>query len=179
MMKIKVLKVGYLKCNCYILEKNNKVLVIDPGDDYELIRSKINGKEILGVLITHGHFDHVGCVDKIVSDFGCYVYDFNNLEEKEYVLGEFLFEVIYTPGHSRDSVTFYFKEDNLMFTGDFLFFDTIGRCDLVGSEVLSMKESIDKIKKYDKGIKVYPGHGIDTTLGREFIENFYFNSKNW
>jgi len=175
MMKIKVLKVGYLKCNCYVLEKNNKILVIDPGDDYELIKKEIGDRELLGVLITHGHFDHVGCVDDLVNDFGCYVYDFSNLEEKEYVIGEFLFDVIYTPGHSRDSITFYFKEEKLMFTGDFLFFDTIGRCDLVGSNYDSMIESISKIKKYDKNIVVYPGHGIDTTLGREFDNNIYFN----
>ena len=45
--------------------------------------------------------------------------------EKEYKLGEFKFEVIYTPGHKEDSITFYFKEENMMFTGDFLFYDTI------------------------------------------------------
>jgi len=62
-MNIEVVKVGKLECNCYILEINNKVLVIDPGDDYEKIIDKINDREIVGIIITHYHFDHIGAVD--------------------------------------------------------------------------------------------------------------------
>ena len=73
-MRIDNIKVGYLECNCYILELDNKVLVVDPGDDYDKIKIKLVGKEVVGVLNTHGHFDHVGCIDDIVRDYKVEVY---------------------------------------------------------------------------------------------------------
>ena len=173
-MEIKVIKVGYLECNCYILEKDNSVLVIDPGDEYYKIKEEIKDKEVAGVLITHHHFDHIGCISDLENDFYTKTYSFNNLEEKEYEIGKFKFEVIYTHGHSSDSVTYYFREENVMFTGDFLFYDTIGRCDLEGSDYGEMLKSIEKIKGYSKDIVIYPGHGRESTLGRVFLENPYF-----
>lgn len=174
-MNIKNIKVGYLECNCYILEKDNNVLIIDPGDDYEKIKEEIKDKNVLGILITHHHFDHIGCIKEIENEYNVKIYSFNNLEEKEYQIGNFKFVCIYTPGHSNDSVTYYFKEDNVMFTGDFLFYDTIGRCDLEGGNYGEMLKSIENIKKYSKDIVIYPGHGRDSTLEREFLNNPYFN----
>ena len=174
-MNIKIIKVGYLKCNCYILEKDDNVLVIDPGDEYQKIKEEIKDKNVLGILITHHHFDHIGCISNIENDYNTSTYSSDNLEEKEYQLGEFKFEVIYTPGHKSDCVTYYFKEENIMFTGDFLFYDTIGRCDLKDSDYGEMLKSIEKIKKYSKDIVIYPGHGRNSTLGREFLSNPYFN----
>ena len=178
-MEIVNVKVGYLECNCYILDIDNKVLVVDPGDDYDKIKEKLIGKEVLGILNTHSHFDHVGCINDLMRDYNVALFNYNNLEEGKYNIGSFEFYVIYTPGHSIDSITFYFVDDKIMFTGDFLFYDTIGRCDLEGSSFVEMKNSINKIKKYDKDIKVYPGHGESTILGREFKYNIYFDSKNW
>ena len=74
-----------------------------------------------------------------------------------------------------DSICFYFYKDKVMFVGDFIFKDSIGRCDLEGGNISLMKESIEKIKKYDDDITIYPGHGEFTTLGREKLENYYFN----
>ena len=174
-MKIKNIKVGYLKCNCYILESDNNVLVIDPGDEYEKIKKELGAKKVKGILITHNHFDHIGCINNIVNDYKTEFYSFNNLEEKGYEIGDFNFDVIYTPGHSKDSITFYFKEENIMFTGDFLFYDTIGRCDLLESDYSIMLKSIKKISEYEDDIKVYPGHGSSTILGKEKLNNPYFN----
>ena len=92
-MDIETVVVGILNTNCYILSKNNHVLVIDPGDEYDKINSTINGRTIDGVIITHSHFDHVGCVNDFPKDL---IYDFNNLKEGINKLGEFEFEVIYT-----------------------------------------------------------------------------------
>ena len=175
-MKIKNIKVGYLKCNCYILESDNNVLVIDPGDEYENKKKELGAKKVKGILITHNHFDHIGCINNIVNDYKTEFYSFNNLEEKGYEIGDFNFDVIYTPGHSKDSITFYFKEEKIMFTGDFLFYDTIGRCDLEGGDYRAMLQSIEKIKHYSEVITIYPGHGPKSTLGREFERNPYFNS---
>ena len=93
--------------------------------------------------------------------------DRNNLEEKEYNIDKFNFEVIYTPGHKEDLITIYFKKEKVMFTGDFIFKGTIGRTDLVGSNHNDMLDSLNRISKYDKDIVIYPGHGHSTILGDE------------
>lgn len=177
-MKIENIKVGRLECNCYILSLDNYVLVVDPGDDYEKIKKVIGNRKILGILITHNHFDHVGALNNILKDYETEVYDISNLKEKKYILNKFEFKVIYTKGHTEDSITYYFYKNNIMFTGDFLFKDSIGRCDLPTGNVEDMKKSINKIKKYSDNIKIYPGHGEETSLGYEKRNNYYFNY-NW
>lgn len=173
-MMVECLKVGYLKCNCYILEKDDKVLVIDPGADFYLIDRYLQGKKVVGVLITHRHFDHVGALEEIVKNYETSVYDFSNLDEKKYNLDNFCFEVIRCPGHALDLVSYYFYEDEIMFTGDFLFKGTIGRCDLEGSNWADMLKSIEKIKNYSDDIVIYPGHGAKSTLKKEKMNNPYF-----
>lgn len=174
MMKIDVVKVGMLECNCYILDINNKVLVIDPGDDYEKIIDKINDREVVGIIITHYHFDHIGALDKLVSMNNIVVYDRYSMNEGKFTIGDFNFEVIYTPGHKEDAITIYFKDEEIMFCGDFIFKDGIGRCDLPGGDINEMVKSIDKIKCYNKDIVLYPGHGEETTLYDEINNNIYF-----
>ena len=170
-MKIDKVITGYLKENCYILSKDDKVLVIDPGDDIDKINKVIKNKDVVGVLITHRHHDHIGAL----YNFNKYkIYDFNNLEEKEYIIDKFKFEVIYTPGHTSDSISFYFKEDNILFSGDFIFYENIGRCDLPTGNYNIMKNSINAIKNYPLDMIIYPGHGMNTTLEHEINNNIYF-----
>lgn len=173
-MNVIVVPVGYLQCNCYLLEKGNNILIVDPGDELDKIIEKIGNKEVVGIMLTHRHFDHVGCVDELVSKYQVPVYDYNSLKEGKHKLGVFSFEVIYTLGHTMDSITFYFEENKFMFTGDFLFYDTIGRCDFEESDYQEMLKSIEKIKEYPDDIIVYPGHGTLTNLGREKKYNPYF-----
>lgn len=161
-MKVDRVIVGQLDTNCYILSIDSDVLIIDPGDEYEKIIDKVYGKNILGILITHSHFDHVGAL----KYFNNTVYRYDNLSEKNYNIGKFSFDVIYTPGHTNDSICFYFKDYNIMFTGDFIFKNGIGRTDL-GGYYVDMKKSLNKIKSYDNDIKIYPGHGDSSTLGEE------------
>ena len=161
-MEINKVVVGDYETNCYVISIDNDVLIIDPGDEYEKIIDLVNGRNILGILITHSHFDHVGAL----KYFNNVVYDYNNLSEKSYTIGNFNFDVIYTPGHTKDSICFYFKKDNVMFTGDFIFKGAIGRIDLGGDKV-DMFKSLNKISKYDKSIKLYPGHGDYTYLKDE------------
>ena len=173
-MKIERLEVGKLECNCYLLDINNKVLIIDPGDDSDKIIDMIDNRDVVGIIITHYHFDHIGALDYIVSKYGCSVYDINNMNEGENKIGEFVFDIIYTLGHKDDCITIYFKDDKIMFTGDFIFKDCIGRCDLPGGDINEMMESIRKIKMYNRDIVVYPGHGDSTNLGYEIDNNIYF-----
>lgn len=167
-MKIETVKVGFLKANCHLLEKDGKPLLIDPGDEVSKIRKSIGTREVIGVLLTHRHSDHIGALSSF-QDLP--VYEYQNLEEKEYQVGPFSFEVIFTPGHSQDSVTYYFSMDQVMFTGDFLFHEDIGRMDLKGGSRDEMRNSLSKIRSFDPHILVFPGHDQSTTLGHEFEMN--------
>lgn len=170
-MEIRKIVVGALEENCYVLIKNNTCIIIDPGADYNKIKEVIKDNRVLGVLITHSHFDHIGALRNFLTKRSVKIFKRSNLEEKEYTLGDFSFECIYTPGHSKDSVTFYFKENNSMFIGDFIFKNSIGRTDLPGGDSKEMEQSIEKIKKYDPTIIIYPGHDEESTLGDEFKNN--------
>ena len=173
-MKIKKIITGSLQENCYILLIDNNCLVVDPGDDFDLIKKEIKDYNLLGILITHHHFDHVGALDDLLKYKKVPVYDFN-LTDTEYNIDKFNFKIIKTPGHTSDSVTFYFLNDNIMFVGDFVFKGTIGRTDLPTGNNIEMEESINKIKQYNKNIIIYPGHGESTTIEDEIKYNYFFN----
>lgn len=164
-MNIKRVVVGSLEENCYIVEKNNKCIIIDPGDEADKIISNITC-EVLGILITHYHFDHIGALDELKEKY--------NLQENNYNIDGFDFEVIDTPGHTSDSKTYYFKDNNIMFVGDFLFKDGIGRMDLPTGSVNEMKKSLDKIFTYPSNTIIYPGHGDKSTLGEELFNRLSF-----
>lgn len=163
-MNVKKIVVGDLEENCYILEKNNKCIIIDPGDDFEKIIDNIN-YPVVGVLITHYHFDHIGALNKIKEKY--------NIDENNYNIDGFNFDVLDTPGHTSDSKTYYFKDDNKMFVGDFIFKDSIGRMDLPTGSTKEMKKSLDNIFNYPENTIIYPGHGDVTTLKNE-KNNAYF-----
>lgn|SRR5574344_2421050 len=167
-MKIKCLKVGYLQENCYLVTINNKVLIVDPGDEFAKIDSQIDGK-VIGVLITHNHFDHIGALKEICDKY--------QVAANKVVDADFKFETILTPGHSADSKTYYFPKDKIMFCGDFIFKKAIGRFDLPGGNIDDMIKSLKNISKYPDDIILYPGHGDATTLKNEKL-NFAPYFKN-
>lgn len=171
-MKIRRVIVGELETNCYILEEDGQALIIDPGSDLERIREEIGELKPIKVLLTHKHFDHIGAFYDIIDMYK--IESFNERKEKEYRVGPFTFEVILTKGHTKDSVSYYFKEYNSMFVGDFVFKGTIGRTDFEGGSMLEMRESIEKLKSYPKDTILYPGHGESTTIGEEIKNNPYF-----
>lgn len=105
-MEVRKIKVGYLQTNCYILIEQGSCLIIDPGDQYYSIESQIGHNQILGVLITHRHPDHIGALEQIQKTYNPKIFEKNNLTEGKYEIGPFRFEVINTPGHTSDSVTF-------------------------------------------------------------------------
>ena len=156
------------------LESYDKVLIIDPGDNGKDIDKLVNNREIVGIIITHHHHDHDGDIDYFINKYNVKVYDRYNLSPGINKIDKFIFEVIYTPGHKEDLISIYFKNEKIMFVGDFIFRDSIGRVDLPGSSLKDMIKSIDKIKKYDRDIVIYPGHGEGTTLGYEIDNNPYF-----
>ena len=173
-MNIERVVTGFLEENCYILNIGKECIVIDPGDDYDKIQDKIGNNKVLAVLITHLHHDHIGALKYFLKKKSIKILKKGNLEEKSYTIGPFNFDVMFTPGHSKDSVTYFFKEINSMFVGDFVFKNSIGRCDFPGGDENEMKASLEKLKKFDNSIKLYPGHYEDTTIGDEKENNIYF-----
>lgn len=171
-MEVNILEVGKLDTNCYIITNNNHALIIDPGDEADKIISFIEDKKLIvdEIIITHNHFDHIGALNEVKEKFNVPVKDKNNLEEKEYKTTNFTYKVIYTPGHTNDSITLYFEEENIMFVGDFIFENGIGRTDLPTGNMKEMINSLYKMKKYYKDIIVFPGHGNNTILGKELLK---------
>lgn len=175
-MKLLNLVVGPLKTNCYILYEDGKCLIIDPGDEEDNIIKKIKKLRVvpIGILLTHNHFDHTMYAESLSTFYKVPIYDYKNLFEGNKKIGPFSFEVLYTPGHSNTCLSFYFKDYDMMFVGDFIFKESIGRVDLPGGNYQDMIASLNKIKKYDDSTILYPGHGDSTTIEHEKKYNYYF-----
>lgn len=164
-MEIKTIINGYLDENCYLLIKNGTCLVIDPGDEYNKIKEAIGDNKVLGVLITHSHFDHIGALRNFLTKKSIKIFKRSNLiENKEYKIGDFKFKAIYTPGHSKDSVSFYFEDEKEMFVGDFIFKESAGRTDLPGGSDEELANSMKKLLNYPEDTILYPGHYEKTTI---------------
>ena len=121
-MKIEKIVTGLLDENCYVIKKDNTCLVIDPGDDYQKIKDVVGDDKVLAVLLTHSHFDHIGALRNFLTKRSIKIFKKSSVSDDEMVtVGDFKFQVVFTPGHSKDSISFYFPEENKMFVGDFIF----------------------------------------------------------
>lgn len=171
--KIKILIVGPLLTNCYLLSSKHEAIVIDPGGEVEDIFSEIKKENIKVKYIvnTHFHPDHVLENNSLKRKTSAKILinekekDFINfkpdkfLEEGDKIkFGDISFLVIDTPGHTKGSISLF--GNGFLFTGDLLFADGIGRTDLLGGNEREMKKSLKKISKFLKaGVNVCPGHG--------------------
>ena len=194
MLNMKHLALGAYQTNCYLVWEENSptCVVIDPGYEPDTIldEAKKLGKEITAVLLTHGHFDHVGGVRELAAETGCPVY----LHEAElsmppqmtagplfytntYGEGDFVeaaglsFKVLHTPGHTPGSVCLLCE--NAMFSGDTLFWGSCGRTDLPGGSWVTIRKSLLRLADLSGDYDVYPGHGDATTLSFERKMNPY------
>lgn len=175
-MKIERVVTGLLDENCYVLKIDDVCLVVDPGDDYQKIKEVVGDSKVLAVLLTHSHFDHIGALRNFLTKRSVKIFKKSSvIDEGTITIGEFNFKVIFTPGHSKDSISFYFPNEQVMFVGDFVFLESIGRCDLPGGSENEMQESLGKLKEYPKETILYPGHGDSTTLDYEISHNPYLN----
>ena len=193
MLTIQTLPVGQLQTNCYILRgDSDRCLVIDPGAEPEKILSatRDKGLTIEAILLTHGHFDHVGAVKTLAAETGCRVYlcrDDLTLppsmtagplfythtygEGDALTLAGLPFTVLHTPGHTPGCVCLCFED--AMFSGDTLFAGSCGRTDFPGSSPAQMRASLARLAALEKTCTVYPGHGESTTLDEEKRYNPY------
>ncbi|MBR2836714.1 MAG: MBL fold metallo-hydrolase [Coriobacteriales bacterium] len=191
--KIEHLVVGPIQTNCYIIETESGVIVVDPGDEPQTIKQALGERVVIHILITHAHFDHVGALDDLIQTYNCpwtlgkkdislletlsrdaqmfglsrklKVQPTQTVSDNDSVqIGGLTFAVIECPGHTPGSVTYYNKDNNWAFTGDTLFATSCGRCDLPGGDPRAIQESLVKLCKLPGDTLILCGHGPVTTL---------------
>ena len=194
-----------LFANTYVVsDENGDAIIIDPSMDNDRIGDYIVKHSLTpkAILLTHGHFDHIRGVKRLVKRFSIPLY--LHYEEKDFLIDPYLncsdfekemvvdcepivvtegeelhllndtIKVIHTPFHTQGSVCYYFINNNLLFTGDTLFKMSIGRSDLPTGDSRLIKSSLSKLKTLPKETKIYPGHGPNSTLGFELMLNNFF-----
>lgn len=189
-MIIEKVVVGELETNCYIVgcKETKKVVIIDPGAEGIKIKNKIKGLELKPqlIILTHAHFDHVGAVKDLKVEYKIPLYlhraelQSYDQDEVDYYLeegmlikvGNLKLEIMHLPGHSPGSIGV--KYQNHLFSGDTLFKGSIGRTDLLGGSSSLLRETIkNKILTLDENTIIYPGHGLETTLKTERLNNIF------
>jgi len=178
-------------------EKTKRAIIIDPGDEAEKIIRKVNAEEleVIYIVNTHAHIDHIGANDIIREETGAHLLihssDAPFLEDPEMNLSIMIdkkrkfsspakmleegdqiqvdgisLSVLHTPGHTPGSICLHAKDK--LFTGDTLFAGSVGRTDLPGGNLLDLENSIkEKLLVFSDEVIVYPGHGPQTTIGKE------------
>ena len=191
--------------NTYVLTDKNLVIVIDPGfysGDLKKYLMELGRVDV--ILLTHGHFDHIGGIDDLKEDYpNCLVYihefDYDFLtnpilncsellstylviNKEVFKIGEGMLnidnkniQVIHTPGHTRGSVLFYFKEDNILFTGDTIIGESIGATHFPTGNMKELENSIKKFidLKCNNKTLIYSGHGEVMTYEKLIHNNEY------
>lgn len=186
-MKIKRIKSEFLDSNVFVLTEGQECLLVDAGVKVGKIKQVVKDKKVVGVLLTHGHFDHVFYAEEYKEAFDCPIYIskqgkntaldvnltygdnfaiqkrgiFNTFDtEKTFKCGSFSVKIIKTPGHCPGCVCYLIESD--LFAGDTLFKTGIGRCDLFNSNEKDMLESLKKLKEIEFSV-CHSGHGEDST----------------
>jgi glyoxylase-like metal-dependent hydrolase (beta-lactamase superfamily II) len=202
------MEVGPLAVSCYIVEhvSTRKAVVIDPGGDGEAILGEIErlGLEVDKILLTHGHFDHVGAVGLLRKKSGAKIYIHPDDVERmktarrqglmfglwipdtpspDVLVGEgdrvpFAdreFRVSHTPGHTPGCVSYIMEREKMAFVGDLIFAGSIGRTDLPGGDYDALIRAVrEKIFVLPDDTVLFPGHGPSTTVGGEKRSNPFF-----
>lgn len=200
MLKIGKIVMGSVQTNCYFLyqEDEKKIIVVDPADKGEYLYNafKEAGFEVVAILLTHGHFDHIWGSNKLRELAGVQVFAFEDekdvcessklnvsadvgrpyearvdwyLKDGETVsIDGMEFKVIWTPGHTQGSCCYYFEKDNILISGDTLFEGSVGRSDLpTGDGKLLSRSLKERLMILPDETVVYPGHGNSTTIADE------------
>ncbi len=203
---IKLKPLSEIGTNSYIVETDSKnAVLIDAPADAGFIISQLreSGLTLKKILLTHGHIDHTGAVCDLAEKTGCEVYihsaDITKLYDADLSLSNYLgiplkpykdakalsdsdiitqdeikFEVISTPGHTSGSVCYI--SGDVMFSGDTLFYRSVGRTDMVDGDSETLIKSLKRLKEIDYDYTVYSGHGAPTSLADEKAFNPYMRA---
>lgn len=183
-------------------KESGKAMVVDPGDEPDRILDSIkeNNLTVEYIVCTHGHFDHVGAVPELKKETGAPVVihkdelviyngakdmaafwgsEIDPLPEPDILakegdiltIGTLRFEVFHSPGHSPGGICLY--REGTVITGDTLFAGSIGRTDFYGGDIIKIKKSFQRLMALPDATRVFPGHGPETTIGREKRENMF------
>lgn len=197
-------------CYIVFDEKTKDALVIDPGAAAGRIAGKIKEKDLnlRAILLTHGHFDHILAADElrrtfsakllcsekerelcadpvrnVGQQFGCacsVLPDETFADRQELAFGALSCTVIATPGHTAGGVCFYFAGEGILFSGDTLFFESVGRTDFPGGNAKALIDSIrERLFVLPDETKVYPGHGPATSIAYEKENNPYVDEEGY
>ena len=202
-MNVNKFTVGPFAENTYLLTKGEQALIIDPGfledSEYQRVKTQIDDRDVdlMAVVLTHAHVDHVLGLQRVVNDYNIPVYLsdedrylWNNFGSQaamfgfssdgfsfdpdvlpitdEWKIGNFYFDVRYTPGHAPDHVSLYSESDGIVIAGDALFREGIGRTYLYKGDFKVLEKSIqEQLYSLPDDTVVYPGHGEKTTIGHE------------
>ena len=205
-MKSRNLFPGSWGSNCYLVEDGGEALIIDPSASAAAILRAIreDGCTPVGILLTHGHFDHIMSVDTLrqveptlkvyiheadapmLTDADKNAFAFFFRQDRvwnaadvllkngdEIKVGGAALTVVHTPGHSPGSSCFLCAEAGVMFTGDTLFADNIGRDDLWGGNFATLRKSLLALRDYDGALTIDPGHGDEEKLSRALDNLMY------
>lgn len=201
-MRVHTFPLGPLETNCYLLVEGAEAVAVDPGGDPASVVDYLNKNslKLAAILNTHLHFDHVGGNAALARATGATIYlctedlflleatsgtrfglpatehfEYQNLLPGETTFMGLRCTVIHTPGHSPGSLSFYFPDQGVLFSGDVLFRRDTGRSDLPGGSrpILENETIRGKLYKLPGKTVVYPGHGPETTIGEEKVENHW------
>jgi glyoxylase-like metal-dependent hydrolase (beta-lactamase superfamily II) len=199
-MDVRCLTVGPLQENCWIVRREERALVVDPGDEGDRLVEAVDGLTVEAILLTHTHFDHVGAVAQMarhtgapvhcpklevpfLQDINAYTFPgygpFEPYDPEETVeggerlsLAGFDIDVLFTPGHSPGHVSYSIPDEQVLLDGDVLFRGSIGRFDLPGGNGETLLESIGMLlDTLPDETRVLPGHMGATTLAHERVNN--------
>ena len=198
-MKYTTLPVGPIQANCYLVwdEATRAAVMVDPGAEAKKLLARLEQEalELKAILLTHGHFDHVGATGPLSEKTGCRVYAhaadlalpptlrgrlvYTDLygEGDELSFDSLRFRVWHTPGHSPGSVTLLCEA--LVFCGDTLFAGSCGRTDLAGGSAEQLFASLARLGKLPPDSVLLCGHGEESTLRRELARNPYLRQALW
>ncbi|MEM4400158.1 MAG: MBL fold metallo-hydrolase [Candidatus Nitrosocaldus sp.] len=184
-MILRQIRVGRMANFTYIVgdEASKVVAVIDPSWDLEIVLDELrHGLKLEYIINTHTHFDHVLGNEQLKALTGARIVMHKNspldkdvaVDDNDVIaLGNLKMKVLYTPGHSKDSICLL--AENKLFTGDTLFVGSCGRVDLPGGDAGELYESLKRLAMLDESIEVYPGHDYGyeqySTIGREKMNN--------